>query len=235
MAASIDDAGEERIDLARQAPLRLGPLQIDPARRQVVHDDGRRQVLERRVMQVLVALLGAGGAILTRDELTRSCWHGVIVGKDALNRVLGQLRRLERDLGRGVFEVQTITRVGYRIIAAERTAETASIVVLPFRNLSGDPDQEALAKTMSDQVLAALSGRPQLLVIAGGAESQGRYVLSGGVLAVGEQARVSAQLTEAVSGQAIWAERFDTVNSLAAQAEIARSIAAAIEPAITFA
>ena len=243
MAASIDDAGEaapaneERIDLARQAPLRLGPLRIDPARRLLVHDDGRRQVLERRLMQVLVALLRAGGGILSRDDLTRSCWHGAMVGEDALSRVIGQLRRLERGIAGGVFEIQTINKVGHRIIAADRAAplDRPVIAVAPFRNLSGDADQDPLARTISDQVLAALSRRPRLGVIAGEAGSESRYRLGGGVLAVGGQVRVSAQLTEAVSGQAIWAERFDRANTLAAQAEIAQAIAAAIEPAITLA
>jgi TolB-like protein len=240
MAASIGDAGEDPpapaheayVDLASQAPLRLGPLRIDPARRLLMHDDGRRQTLERRVMQVLVALLGAGGGILTRDELTRSCWRGLMVGRDALNRVVGQLRHLERDLGSGVFEIQTITKVGYRIISTDRTlpADKPRIAVLPFRNLSGDPDQDRLAEAITQDVLTSLSRRPRLLVTAGGAA--GRYLLGGSVLVVGELARVTAQLTDGLSGQAIWAERFDSANNPAARAEIGQAIAAAIELAI---
>jgi hypothetical protein len=55
-----------RISLAHEAPLRLGPLRVEPARRLVVHDDGREEVLEPRVMQVLVALIRAEGHIVTR-------------------------------------------------------------------------------------------------------------------------------------------------------------------------
>ena len=61
--------GDRRIHLGRAPVLRLGALLIEPSLRRVAHDDGREEIVEPRVMQVLVALAQSGGAILTRDDL----------------------------------------------------------------------------------------------------------------------------------------------------------------------
>lgn len=109
-------AADDRISLARGAEVRLGRLRVLPGLRQVVRDDGASEVLEPRVMQVLVALACAEGAILTRDDLTWSCWEGRIVGEDAINRVISRLRRVAEGIGEGSFRIETITKVGYRLI-----------------------------------------------------------------------------------------------------------------------
>ena len=173
------------IDLARERVFRLSPLEINPAQRRVVHDDNREELLEPRVMQVLVALAKAGGRIISRDELMECCWRGVVVGDDALNRVIGRVRRLSEGLGAGVFEVETITKVGYRLLAAteDQTRLGAiaaaggarpalvlpakpSIAVLPFKNLSGAADQEYLADAVSEDIVTALSRWRWFFVIA---------------------------------------------------------------------
>lgn len=111
-----------RIDLARTGEMRAGPLVIHPSLCEV-ELDGERQKLEPRVMQVLVALASAGGALVSRDDLIRSCWAGAIVGDDAINRVLVQLRRLARRTG-GAVRIETVRSLGYRlIIAAPAKAE----------------------------------------------------------------------------------------------------------------
>ncbi|MGA2952364.1 MAG: winged helix-turn-helix domain-containing protein [Caulobacteraceae bacterium] len=173
------------IDLARERAFRLGPLEINPAQRRVAHDDSREELLEPRVMQVLVALAKAGGRILSRDELMECCWRGVVVGDDALNRVIGRVRRLSEGLGAGVFEIGTITKVGYRLLSATEdqtrlgAIATAvgvrpalalpskpSIAVLPFKNLSGVADQEYLADAVSEDIVTALSRWRWFFVIA---------------------------------------------------------------------
>src|SRR4051812_23520697 len=106
----------DRVDLAHEEAFRLGSLTIFPAIREIVHDDGRRQILQHRVMQVLVALSRAGGSIVTRHELTQSCWDGRVVGEDAINRILSRLRDVGRTIGAGSFRIQTVTRVGYRLL-----------------------------------------------------------------------------------------------------------------------
>jgi DNA-binding winged helix-turn-helix (wHTH) protein/tetratricopeptide (TPR) repeat protein len=106
------------ISLAHAPEFRLGAIAVRPALRQVVHADGREDVLEPRVMQVLVALAQARGAIVTRDDLIQSCWEGRVVGEDAINRVISRLRRLAEGMGRGSFRIETITKVGYRLLVA---------------------------------------------------------------------------------------------------------------------
>ena len=106
----------EQIDLAHASAFRLATLVIEPGLRQVVDADGGSETLEPRVMQVLVALAMANGAIVSRDDLVRRCWEGRIVGDDSINRVIGRLRRLAEEKGQGAFHIETITKVGYRLI-----------------------------------------------------------------------------------------------------------------------
>jgi len=103
------------VDLAHAPDFRLGNVWVRPARRQVVQDCGKTEVLQPRVMQVLLVLARADGAVVTRDELTEACWQGVVVGEDAINRVIGALRRLAESLGEGSFRIETVARVGYRL------------------------------------------------------------------------------------------------------------------------
>ena len=105
--------------LAREQPFALGAVRIEPAVRQIAYPDGNTETLEPRVMEVLVALHRAQGAILSRDDLTAACWHGNVVGEDAIQRVIQRLRKAaDRS---GVFRIETITKVGYRLIAEGTT------------------------------------------------------------------------------------------------------------------
>ncbi|MBC7520787.1 MAG: winged helix-turn-helix domain-containing protein, partial [Sandarakinorhabdus sp.] len=106
----------EQIDLAHAAPFRLGPLVVEPGLRQVVDAAGASETIEPRVMQVLVVLAMANGGIVSRDDLVRKCWEGRIVGDDSINRVIARLRKLADDPGAGGFHIETITKVGYRLI-----------------------------------------------------------------------------------------------------------------------
>ncbi len=119
------------VDLAHTADFRLGDVLVRPARRQVISDRGETEVLQPRVMQVLVALSAAQGAVVTREELAQSCWHGAIVGEDAVNRVISQLRRLTETLGEGSFRIETVPKVGYRIDNPARRCATPAAEALP--------------------------------------------------------------------------------------------------------
>jgi tetratricopeptide (TPR) repeat protein len=73
-------------------------------------------------MQVLVALYRAGGAVISKDDLAQSCWEGRVVGEDAINRVLSRLRRVSEGIAKGIFHVETVTRVGYRLVIEGKAA-----------------------------------------------------------------------------------------------------------------
>src|SRR5215469_9799273 len=100
--------------LAIEGDFRLGDMVVRPSLLEVYADDVR-ETLEPRVMQVLVALAGANGMVVSRDELIRECWGGRIVGEDAINRCVARIRRLAEISGRKAFEIETIPRVGYRL------------------------------------------------------------------------------------------------------------------------
>ena len=68
-------------------------------------------------MQVLLAFADASGAVLTRDDLLRTCWSGMIVGDDSINRAVAEVRRIARETGAG-FGIETIPRIGYRLKGA---------------------------------------------------------------------------------------------------------------------
>ena len=104
-----------QVDLSTAEPFRIGPLLIEPTLRRV-SSGGATHSLQPRVMQVLVALARADGAIVSRDALVRQCWESRIVGDDSINRVISQLRRLSDDHAGGSFTIETTTKVGYRLI-----------------------------------------------------------------------------------------------------------------------
>ena len=126
-----------------------------------------------------------------------------------------------------------------------------SIAVLPFVNMSGDPEQEYLADGISENIITALSKIPQMFVIARNSaftfkgravkvqevarELGVRYVLEGSVQKAGDRVRITAQLIEAISGHHLWAERYDrNLDDLfAMQDEIAFNIAVALQVQMT--
>lgn len=103
------------IDLAHTAPFCIGAIEVRPASRELV-SDGRRELLEPLVMQVLVALHSARGATLSRDDLIDACWGGRAISDDAISRVISRLRAVGK--ARGGFTVETMPKIGYRLVAA---------------------------------------------------------------------------------------------------------------------
>jgi len=128
-----------------------------------------------------------------------------------------------------------------------------SIAVLPFDNMSGDPEQGYFADGIAEDIITALSRFRRLFVTArntsfahrGGAgdlavlgrELGVRYLLEGSVRKAGNRVRITAQLIETESGNHVWAERYDRDldDIFGVQDEITRHIAVALEPAITLA
>ena len=126
--------------------------------------------------------------------------------------------------------------------------EKPSIAVLPFDNMSGDPDQEFFADGVAQDIITALSRHRWLLVIARNSafafkgqsistkqiaqELGARYLLEGSVRHVGNRVRVTAQLIDAASDKHIWAERYDgdLADIFELQDDITRHVSASLKP-----
>jgi TolB-like protein len=219
-----------------------------------------------RALGILGVLLARPGELVSRAEIIAAVWPGTAVEDSNLNVQIAALRRVLREGQAERSCIQTIPGHGYRFtapvtrVAADASAppagglpplpDTPSIAVLPFANMSGDPEQEYFADGIVEEIITALSRIRWLFVIARnssftykgqavdvkrvGRELGVRYVLEGAMRKAGGRVRISAQLIDALSGTHLWADRFE--GSLAdifdLQDNVASRIAGVIEPAL---
>ena len=106
-------------------PLRVAGLTIDPVRRRICGPSGEATV-EPLVMQLLLHLVDRQGEVLNRRDLFNHLWGNAQVGDDSLNRLVGSLRKALQSAGQGKVEIETIPRVGYRLIVGSAAAEVSS-------------------------------------------------------------------------------------------------------------
>ena len=104
----------QSIDLAQEADFDLGLLRVRPASCEVEWN-GVSQTLQRRVMQVLVALARAHGSVVSQSDLVVRCWRGLSVSDDAIVRCISKLRKLAAGYPDAPFAIETIPGVGYRL------------------------------------------------------------------------------------------------------------------------
>jgi adenylate cyclase len=223
-----------------------------------------------RALDVLGVLVGRAGDLVSRDEIIAAVWPATVVEDNNLNIQIAVLRRL---LDHGQLEgscIQTVAGRGYRFtaavtrVAAEASTYAAallpgavpplpdgpSLAVMPFQNMSGDPEQEYFADGMVEEIITALSRIRWLFVIARnssftykgqavdvkqvGRELGVRYVLEGSVRKAGQRVRIAAQLIDATNGAHLWADRFDgsLEDVFDLQDKVASSVAGAIEPTL---
>jgi adenylate cyclase len=183
---------------------------------------------------------------------------GICVSASVFEQVKGKLDVGFQDMGPQ--EVKNITEPvrAYRVLLVRLSAfdeppplpDKPSIAVLPFVNLSGDPEQEYFADGMAEDIITGLSRYRWFFVIARNssftykgravdvkqvAQDLGvRYVLEGSVRKAGTRMRVTTQLIDATAGTHIWAERYDREleDIFAIQDEVTEAIVAAIAPEI---
>ena len=223
-----------------------------------------------RALDVLGLLIERKGDLVSKDEIMQAVWPGRVVEENNLTVQISALRRvLDRDRAQGSC-IETVPGRGYRFtaritrVAAEvRTIASAlapsavpplpdkpSIAVLPFTNLSGDPEQEYFADGMVEEIITALSRIRWLFVIARnssfsykgqavdvkqvGRELGVRYILEGAVRKAGGRVRISAQLIDASNGAHLWADRFDGLleDIFELQDQVAVTVAGVIEPTL---
>jgi TolB-like protein len=243
----------------------FGRFRLDLRRRELRRDDQPVRI-HRRALGILCALAEAKGEIVSKDELMARLWPGRVVEEGNLHVHVSALRKSLDEHGEGHSFVVTVPGRGYRLadLAGLRSAQLAegslppqlplpdkpSIAVLPFQNMSGDPEQEYFADGMVEEIITALSRIRWLFVIARnssftykgqavdvkrvGRELGVRYVLEGSVRKGGNRVRIAAQLIEAESGAHLWADHFDgsLEDVLDLQDQVAISVAGVIEPAL---
>ena len=132
-ASARGSAAAAPLPLAWRQDFKLGVAVVRPSVR-TVDGPGGSAAAEPRVMQVLLALVDAEGAVLSRDDLIRICWNGQVVGDDSVNRAIAEVRRITRTTEAG-FGVETIPRIGYRLSGA--TPESAGPVAQPLPETDG--------------------------------------------------------------------------------------------------
>jgi adenylate cyclase len=204
-------------------------------------------------------ILGDGVNIAARLEGIAEP-NGICISEDAFRQVRGKVDAEFADLGEQILKnIARPLRV-YRVgsSSAARQSITAllplpdkpSIAVLPFANMSSEPEQEFFADGIAEDIITALSRYPSLFVIARNSsftykgravdvkqvarELGVRYVLEGSLRKAGNRIRVTAQLVEAESGNHVWAERYDRdlADIFTVQDEISQAVTIAIAPAI---
>lgn len=142
MDQSVNDRGFHdregvigHVDLAHVDDFVLGPLSVAPSRRLIsgTHSDA---TLEPKVMVVLVALARAGTRTLSKDDLIRQCWEGRVVGDASINRVISLLRTGLRETTGNAVKVETIPKVGYRILIDGNKPEASADPPIEVRSAS---------------------------------------------------------------------------------------------------
>ncbi len=237
------------IDLASSPDFELGQVQVRPSTREI-EGQGWKDVLEPRVMQVFVALAQAGGAVVSRDNLVQRCWDGRIVGEDALTRCIAKIRSLSDTDRRRSFIVETVPRVGYRLstaVPAEEQKQCISICVLPFANMSGDPEQEYFSDGVTADIITDLSKVSALSVVSRNTaftfkgkpidvaqvarQLKVSHIVEGSIRKFGNSVRITAQLIDGASDTHVWAERYDRdlKDIFALQDEISQAIVSALK------
>jgi TolB-like protein/class 3 adenylate cyclase len=205
-------------------------------------------------------LLGDGVNIAARLEALSETGR-ICISEDAWRQVQGKITAAFVDLGeKPLKNIARPIRV-YRVETGEGLAEPGerpalplpdkpSIAVLPFQNMSGDPEQEYFADGVVEDIITALSRIKWLFVIARnssfaykgkspdlrqvGRELGVRYVLEGSVRKASGRVRITAQLIDATNGAHIWAERFEgsLEDIFDLQDQVTGSVIGAIEPAL---
>jgi TolB-like protein len=220
--------------------------------------------IEPQVFDLLLYLLQNRDRVVSKDDLLAAVWGGRIVSESTLTSRISAVRRAVGDSGEGQRLIRTVPRKGIRFIGVVEADPNAgapsrfspilpdkpSIAVLPFVNLSGDPEQEYFADGMVEEIITALSRIRWLFVIARnssftykgravdvkqvGQDLDVRYVLEGSVRKAGQRVRIAAQLIEASSGAHLWADRFDgsLEDVFEFQDMVAVSVAGVIEPTL---
>jgi adenylate cyclase len=206
-------------------------------------------------------IYGDGVNIAARIEALSEA-GGICISRNVFEQVKNKLKLGYEYLGEHAVKNIPEPVQAYRILMESNTPvpdkseglkapEKPSIAVLPFDNISGDPEQEYFSDGITEEIITALSKVPKMFVIARnstftykgkpvkvqqvGEELGVQYVLEGSVRKAGNRVRITAQLVETVSGHHLWAERYDRdlKDIFALQDEITFKILTAFQVTLT--
>lgn len=218
----------------------FGPFVFDRQRR-ILRKHGATVAIGQKGLALLEVLLAANGRAVSKSDLINAAWHSDAIEESNLAVQIAALRKALGTTRTGEEWIATVQRVGYQFVdpvmaRAGATGEGAnppsfaspadkpSIAVLPFRNMSSDPEQDYFSYGMTSDIITELS-RWRLLSVRSKAaafpyrggtdirqiaiELKVRYILEGSVRRIGERLRITVQLIDAESGNQVWAEKFD--------------------------
>jgi TolB-like protein len=223
-----------------------------------------------QVFDLLDYLIRNRERVVTKDDVINVIWNGRIVSDAALTTRLNAARTAIGDSGEEQRLIKTLPRKGFRFVGPVREAQAAavadnpvepskptltlpdkpSIAVLPFANLSSDPEQDYFADGMVEDIITALSRFKAVFVIARnssftykgrvvdvkqvGRELGVRYVLEGSVRKAANRVRITGQLIDTATGAHLWADRIDGEldDIFELQDHVTESVVGAIAPAV---
>jgi len=224
-----------------------------------------------QVFDLLEYLIRNRERVVSKDDLINAVWNGRVVSDAALTTRLNVVRSAIGDSGEQQRLIKTLPRKGFRFVGQVRESQgrtgaeaddlpleparpalmppdKPSIAVLPFANLSSDPEQEYFADGIVEDITMALSRFPWLFVIARnssftykgravdvkrvGRDLGVRCVLEGSVRKAGNRIRIAGQLIDAETGAHLWADHFDGAleDMFDLQDHVTASVVSAIAP-----
>ncbi len=247
---------------SQDAIYRFGPFELR-ARTRELYKNGIRLKVRPQPFQVLLALLARSGDIVSREELRPVLWSAetFVDFEHGLNTAVKELRGLLNDSAGEPRYIETLPKLGYRVIVPvtqvapvhaakakeeNTTTPAASVAVLPFVNLSADPENEFFADGITEDVITHLAKIKSLKVISrtsvmtfkkreGGLREIGERLgastlLEGSVRRAGSRVRIVAQLIDCATDEHLWAETYDRelTDIFAIQTDVALKIASAL-------
>ena len=234
---------------------RFGEFTLEAGDRQLLRK-GQPVVLRPKAFETLLCLVERHGHLVSKDDLLNGVWPDTHVSEAVLTHCITEVRQALGDDPRKPRYLKTIARVGYKLIAGVETvtaeadepgaaatkAPPTAIAVLPFVNISGDPENEYFCDGLSEELINGLTKIGALRVVAHSSSFafKGRdndvreigrqlnvgSIVEGSVRKAGDRVRISAQLVSAGDGYHVWSEQYDRrlEDVFAIQDEIAAAI-----------
>ena len=223
--------------------------------------------ISNKAFQLLRLFVSNPNRLLTKDDIFEAVWGEVCVSEGLIKEYVHDLRLALGDDPKQPRYIETVHGRGYRFLGGidkgndparvetrwEHGSHPPSLVVLPFFNLSDDPEQEYFSDGITEDIITELSRFSGLIVIARNSsfaykelaadikqvarELGVSYVMEGSVRRDGDRLRITAQLIEADSGGHIWGEKYDRElgDIFALQDEITRHVVGSIAPQVELA